>query len=121
LGILGTCEQFAAGLGAGERAGGGRGGGKGKGKENQGGEAGKGGAGEDAVGNAPLRLWVGGRFLGMSFFLSILLPPAQPRSPPSRSFSLPFILDPSHILGVYSFKQITDRIYRTLQTNGERV
>jgi hypothetical protein len=54
--MLGTCEQFAAGLGAGsvKREGG-------KGKE---------GAG-DAVGNAPLRLWVGERFLGMLiFFLS---------------------------------------------------
>ena len=60
-GMLGTCEQFAAGLGAGsvKREGG-------KGKE---------GAG-DAVGNAPLRLWVGERFLGMlSFFFSFSLFP----------------------------------------------
>lgn len=41
--MLGTCEQLAAGLGAGA------------------------GTGADAVGNAPLRLWVGERFLGAWF------------------------------------------------------
>ncbi|KIM82134.1 hypothetical protein PILCRDRAFT_469683 [Piloderma croceum F 1598] len=77
LGMLGTCEQLAAGLGAG--AGGGK---RGGGKENQGrdGMGGKGGGG-DAVGNAPLRLWVGERFLGMSFFFLIFSPPISRPAP----------------------------------------
>jgi hypothetical protein len=116
LGILGTCEQFAAGLGAGERAGGRRGGGKGK--ENQGGgDVGMGDAGGDAVGNAPLRLWVGGRFLGMSFFLSILfvLPPAPPRPAPtpSRSFFPPFHSRPLTSTSSVSIRsnKITDPVF----------
>lgn len=62
--ILGTCEQLAAGLGAasikrrkeanGEMT-----------KANENGE-------RDKVGNAPLRLWVGERFLGAIIFISII-------------------------------------------------
>lgn len=58
--MLGTCEQLAAGLGASSVK---------RKREGADGEKDKGGS-VDGVGNAPLRLWVGERFLGM-FFLSL--------------------------------------------------
>ena len=61
--MLGTCEQLAAGLGASgvKRA-------KGELKEGTR-ERGE----EAAVGNAPLRLWVGERYLGVLSFLPFYL------------------------------------------------
>jgi hypothetical protein len=50
--MLSTCEQLAAGLGAASV------------KEDKGKNKGGVGVDVDAVGNAPLRLWVGERFLG---------------------------------------------------------
>jgi len=50
--MLSTCEQLAAGLGAASV------------KEEKGKNKGGVGVDVDAVGNAPLRLWVGERFLG---------------------------------------------------------
>jgi hypothetical protein len=63
--MLGTCEQLAAGLGA-------------AGVKRAKGELKKGEAEKEnetaAVGNAPLRLWVGERYLGvLSSFLSIYI------------------------------------------------
>ena len=116
LGILGTCEQFAAGLGAGERAGGGAGGrrGGGKGKENQGGgDVGKGDAGGDAVGNAPLRLWVGGRFLGMLYLFLFSLcssprPAPAPRHPVhSRPLTSRCLFVSTKLLTPYSVLHLT--------------
>ena len=57
--MLGTCEQLAAGLGANGV------------KRKRDGEDGQLAKSVDSVGNAPLRLWVGERFLGM-FSLSSL-------------------------------------------------
>jgi len=66
--MLVTCEQLAAGMGAGDK--------KALGKENvqQGQERGSG-----EVGNAPLRLWVGERFLGGCLFFSFPDPNANER------------------------------------------
>lgn len=57
--MLGTSEQLVAGLGA-----------SGDGGKRKAGDDGQGKGGEkagdaDSVGNAPLRLWIGERFLGM--------------------------------------------------------
>ena len=62
--MLGTCEQLAAGLGANGV------------KRKRDGEDGQLAKSVDSVGNAPLRLWVGERFLGM-FSLSSLDFPGQ--------------------------------------------
>jgi hypothetical protein len=62
--MLGTCEQLAAGMGAGDKRQ------KDKGEEK---ENGKLGEERGEVGNAPLRLWVGERFLGGCCFVGFLL------------------------------------------------
>jgi hypothetical protein len=59
---LAVCETLGAGMGAKQKD---VDGGKGKGKEKENGDDGP-------ISNAPLRLWVGERFLGM-FSISLLL------------------------------------------------
>lgn len=61
--MLGTCEQLAAGLGASSVK---------RKREGEGVEEKGGGGSVDGVGNAPLRLWLGERFLGKRSLLLVL-------------------------------------------------